>query len=110
MPLSKPSFSAFLIGVAALLSAGPIATQTLEHRPPAKPAAPAQSKSAAKAAPPGQPVLPAGTCLQVEILRHYPMKAGESLEGRLVYPIYFEGGQVLAQNTLLHGTVTNLQP
>ncbi len=111
MPLSKPLFSAFLVGVAAaLLSVGPISAQTLEHRPPAKPAAPAQSKSAAKAAPPGQAVLPPGTCLQVEILRHYPMKAGESLEGRLVYPIYFEGSQVLPQNTLLHGTVTSLQP
>jgi len=52
--------------------------------------------------------LPAGTCLQVEIVRHYPMKAGEALEGRLVYPIYFEGSQVLPQNTVLHGIVTSL--
>ncbi len=57
-----------------------------------------------------KPALPAGTCLQVEILRHYPMKAGEAIEGRLVYPLYFDGKLVVPQYTPLHGTVTALEP
>src|SRR5664279_646262 len=87
-----------------------MAAQTLEHRPVGQPTPLAQSQpgSPVKRAQSGPPVLPAGTCLQVEIVRHYPMKAGEALGGRLVYPIYFEGSQVLAQNTLLHGIVTSL--
>lgn len=97
MPLLKPLLATLLAGFASLLSAGSVAAQTLEHRPAGQPTPAPQSPSASptKPAPSGPPVLPAGTCLQVEIVRHYPMKAGEALEGRLVYPIYFEGSQVL---------------
>jgi hypothetical protein len=57
-----------------------------------------------------QPELPAGTALQVEIQRHYPMKAGEAVEGRLVYPLYANGKLVVPANTAVVGVVTSLQP
>jgi hypothetical protein len=109
MPHLKSLLCIVLTGVTWLFTVGSIAAQTLEHRPPAQPSPPSQSSATAKPARSAPPVLPAGTCLQVEINRYYPMKAGEALEGRLVYPIYSEGIRVLPQNTLLHGTVTSLE-
>ena len=57
-----------------------------------------------------KPVLAQGTSMQVEIIRQYPMKAGESIEGRLMHPIYADGHLAVAQHTLLHGKVVALQP
>ena len=65
--------------------------QTLEHRPEAELSAPTNaappSDDVAAAAPKQESKLPTGTGLQVEIARHYPMKAGQTIEGRLMHPI-----------------------
>src|SRR5208337_3816118 len=89
-----------------------MAAQTLEHRPPPKPQEPAAGDAVESLAaqPVGSPVLPVGTNLQVEITRHYPMKANELIEGRLLHPIFIEGRLAVPQYTLLHGTVVALQP
>jgi hypothetical protein len=108
MPLLKDSLLAALSGSAVLLFAAALPAQTLEHRPPPQPA-PAASAPAAEPVL-NKPVLPAGTSLQVEIVRHYPMKAGEAIEGRLVYPIYADGKLVVPESTALHGTVVGLEP
>jgi hypothetical protein len=59
---------------------------------------------------PVAPILPAGTSLQVEAMQHYPMKAGETIEARLLHPIYSGGRLVVPEGTLLHGKVVALQP
>jgi hypothetical protein len=38
------------------------------------------------------------------------MKAGEAIEGRLVYPLYVDGKLVVPKDTPVHGTVTRLVP
>jgi hypothetical protein len=107
--LSNPLLSAALFGT-AFLAPCTVVGQTLQHRPE-KPAPPApQAKSEVTPAPPSQPVLPSGTCLQVEIWRNYRMKAGGVLEGRLVYPVYVDGNLVVPADTLVRGTVVELQP
>jgi hypothetical protein len=83
--------------------------QTLEHRPPAKPDTPAPAP--VPAVPASQIlILPSGTSLQVEVLRHYPMKAGETIEVRLIHPVYAGGKLVVAENTPLRGRVVELEP
>ncbi|HEY1987515.1 MAG TPA: hypothetical protein VGG85_19020 [Terracidiphilus sp.] len=57
-----------------------------------------------------KPELAAGTSLQVETLHHYPMKAGEAIEGRLVYPLYAGGKLVVPANTTVRGSVLRLVP
>src|ERR1017187_2563212 len=88
--------------------------QTLEHRPPAKPSAPTTAAPSpdeiVAAVPKQEPTLPTGTSLQVEIARHYPMKAGETIEGRLMHPIYADGRLAVPASTLLHGRVVALAP
>ncbi len=91
---------------AALAVATLASAQTLQHRPPASPVAPAAAATAA----PVTPVLPQGTSLQVETVRHYAMKAGEAIEGRLLHAIYAEGKLAVPENTLLRGKVVALQP
>src|ERR1700693_640286 len=86
-----------IIFATVLLVPGTIFAQSLQHRPE-KPAAP-PPKSETPRALPAKPTLPAGTCLQVEIPRNYPMKAGESIEGHLVYPLYVDGNLVVPANT-----------
>ena len=100
---------AAVLAFTAFLPCSSVSAQTLEHRPPAKPAAPAES-SASNQPLPGPPVLPAGTALQVEIVHPYPMKAGEAIEGRLVYPLYVDGKLAVPENTLVRGTVIALAP
>jgi hypothetical protein len=89
---------------------GAIIAQSLQHRPetPVPPTPP--SKSEAPPALPAKPMLPAGTCLQVEISRNYPMKSGETLQGQLAYPLYFNGNLVVPANTRVSGTVVKLEP
>ena len=77
--------------------------QTLESRPPA-PSAPISVPS------PVEPVLAKGTSLQVEILHHYPVKAGKPIEAFLMHPIYADGKLVVATNTPLEGRVIALLP
>jgi hypothetical protein len=78
--------------------------QTLEHRPASAPPKPAAHAKL----PPSNPVLSRGTSLQVEITRHYPVKLGETIEGRLMHPVYADGKLVVAQNTPVEGHVTAL--
>ncbi|HEX8813144.1 MAG TPA: hypothetical protein VF742_14240 [Terracidiphilus sp.] len=94
-----------LIAGSAVFPIG-FAAQTLEHRPPEKPA-----PSPAAAVPALQPAaLAAGTALQVEISRNYPMKAGETVEGELVFPLYVNGKLAVPARTPVRGTVTALAP
>jgi len=81
-------FKASLLLSIALMAVPALTAQTLEHRPPSVPESlpPATTSSNASVAlTPIRPTLPEGTNLQVEIIRHYPMKAGESIEGRLLF-------------------------
>jgi hypothetical protein len=52
--------------------------------------------------------IPSTTPLSVELLQHVPMKTGEPLEVRLLYPIYVENRIVVPAGTLLHGSVIQL--
>jgi hypothetical protein len=110
---SSLSHRFFFVFVSAVFSAALAGAQTLEHRPPAKPETPiatgAPSGNPATQTP-ESPELPQGTSLQVEITRHYPMKAGEAIEGRLLHPIYAQGRLVVPENTALHGQVVALEP
>lgn len=96
-----------------LIFAAPVSAQTLEHRPPASPSAPACAASQGEntaATPPSALVLPAGTSLQVEIARPYPMKNGELIEGHLLHPIYADGKLAVPENTVVKGRVLALEP
>jgi hypothetical protein len=88
--------------------------QTLEHRPPAELSAPTNaappSDGIVAAVPKQESTLLTGTSLQVEIARHYPMKAGETIEGRLMHPIYADGRLVVPEHTMLQGRVVALEP
>src|SRR5579864_5688821 len=109
---------------ALFLSSIIVSGQTLEHRPPSKPVLPADdggSTTRPLPGPPvlhpadtnpsaGTPVLASGTSLQVEITRPYPMKSGEAIEGRLVYPLYIDGKLAVPENTVVRGTVAALDP
>ena len=109
MRLSGRSHPSALAVVAALAVASSLSAQTLEHRLPAKPgpATPAPSRESTASV---KPVLPAGTNLQVETLRHYPMKANEAIEARLLHPIFAGGRLAVPENTMLHGKVVALEP
>jgi hypothetical protein len=52
--------------------------------------------------------IPATTPLSVELLKHVPMKNGEPLEGRLLYPVYVENRIVIPAGTVLRGRVIQL--
>lgn len=85
----------------------PSYSQTLQHRPASVPVVPAPPPAKAEHA---RPTVPAGTSLQVEIARQYPMKAGEAIEGRLMHPVYVDGKLVVPANTHLSGKVVALRP
>ena len=109
MPSYKRSAFAFLFWPALVAT---MAAQTLEHRPPPEPPKSTSANTVENIAPlpNGHPVLSAGTNLQVEITRHYPMKTNEVIEGRLLHPVFVDGKLVVPQNTLVHGMVVALQP
>ncbi len=98
-----------LVSTFLIASAIPSPAQTLQQRP-AKPENPPKPPAETLSSPAASPTLPTGTSLQVEILRPYPMKAGESIEGHLVYPLYAGGRLLVPQNTVVRGTVTALEP
>jgi hypothetical protein len=52
--------------------------------------------------------IPSATPLSIQLLQHVPMKAGEPLEGRLLYPVYIENQIALPAGTLLRGSVVQL--
>lgn len=106
MLFPKSSFYPSLLGLVSLLPAA-VHSQSLQQRPETPPppiVQPAQPPA------PKEPVLPAGTAMQVEILRHYPMKAGELLDAQLVYPIYIDGRLAVPAGTIVRGMVTSLKP
>jgi hypothetical protein len=52
--------------------------------------------------------IPSATPLSVELLQHVPMKTGEPLEGRLLYPVYVENRIAVPAGTVLRGSVMQL--
>ena len=118
MPLSKiPAFRS-LLSAFVFFTVGMLAAQTLQRRPSTEPQSPAGQAPASDidaetkqtTTTDEKPVLPQGTTLQVEITRHYPMKAGESVEATLLHPIYFGGKLAVPAQTTLHGEVVALEP
>lgn len=104
---------ATLILSIALLPGLQVIAQTLEHRPSAVPQPPPPATNSSNAGvelSPAKPIVPRGTNLQVEITRHYPMKAGRNIEGRLLFPVFADGRLAIPQNTLLEGRVVSLLP
>lgn len=104
----------FSVLAAAVLCAATLSSaQTLHRRPPASHKAPvakaAPARRTAKANP-SRVVLPKGTSLQVAVTHPYPMKAGESIQGRLLHPIYVNGRLAVPEHTLLRGKVVALKP
>ena len=49
------------------------------------------------------------TPLSIELLRHSPMRAGETLEGQLLYPVYVGNRIALPRGTLFRGQVVRLE-
>jgi len=54
--------------------------------------------------------IPSGSPLSVELLRHAPMRAGEPIEGRLLYPVFIENRIAIPAGSILHGRVIRLDP
>jgi hypothetical protein len=52
--------------------------------------------------------VPAKTPLSIQLLRHVPMKTGESLEGRLLYPVYVDNRIAIPAGATVRGTVIQL--
>ncbi|HVC46935.1 MAG TPA: hypothetical protein VND90_06780 [Terracidiphilus sp.] len=114
MPFPFRSRAAATLALAALIAvpAATLPAQTLHHRPKAEPQPPAAAAVATPTAqqPAGTPTLPAGTSLQVETTRRYGMKKGETIEARLMYPIYADNRLVVPAGTMLRGQVVGLKP
>jgi hypothetical protein len=53
--------------------------------------------------------IPAGTPLAIAIDRNYPMRAGESIQAHLIYPIYDENVLLLPKDTVVTGSVVVLR-
>jgi hypothetical protein len=54
--------------------------------------------------------IPSGSPLAVTLLRHTRMRAGEPLEGRLLYPVYIENRIAMPAGSILQGRVIRLDP
>ena len=52
--------------------------------------------------------IPSTTPLSVQLLQHVPMKNGEPLEGRLLYPLYIQNRIALPAGVILRGSVIQL--
>jgi hypothetical protein len=108
--LSKRPLLACICSFLAVASSGYLPGQTLEHRPqPNAEPPPAAAAKGNEPTPPTHTVLPTGTNLQVEITRHYPVKKGQAIEGRLLHPIFAQGQLAVAENTAVHGKVVGLE-
>ncbi len=102
-----PTLRRLCFAVIVTIGCSLLHAQTLQQRPPAqKPAV----EEPQQPAPSTNPELAEGTSLQVEIVRPYPMKAGETIEGRLLHPVYAGGKLVVPENTALRGKVVALDP
>jgi hypothetical protein len=53
--------------------------------------------------------VPAGTPLALTIDQHYPMRAGQSIKARLLYPIYADNKLLLPKDTVVAGSVVVLR-
>lgn len=108
------SFHLSLLLSITLLLAARLSAKTLENRQlPAKsdpPQLAGTQETVKTPLPPGEPIVAQGTNLQVQITRHFPMKAGEIVEGRLLHPIFVQGQLAVPKNTTLCGTVVTLKP
>jgi hypothetical protein len=56
----------------------------------------------------GPGTVPAGTPLTITVERNTPMRAGEPVSGRLLYPIYVDNRLLLAEGTVVSGEVVAL--
>jgi len=56
----------------------------------------------------GPGTVPAGTPLTVRIEQNTPMRAGEPVSGRLLYPIYADNRLLLPKDTVIRGEVVSL--
>ncbi|GGH12859.1 hypothetical protein GCM10011586_32380 [Silvibacterium dinghuense] len=54
--------------------------------------------------------IPAGTPLQVRLVRAVPVRQGEDLATTLVFPVYVDGALVLPAGTRVHGRIVELPP
>ncbi len=54
--------------------------------------------------------MPAGTPLPVSIDDHLPMRAGQQIRARLLYPVYVDNTLILPEKTVVIGTVIGLHP
>jgi hypothetical protein len=52
--------------------------------------------------------IPSATPLSVELIKHVPMKTGEPLQGRLLYPVYVNNRIAIPAGTVLRGKVIHL--
>jgi hypothetical protein len=109
MDSSNRFLSAALLTITLIAPCG-LHAQSLQQRPEKPSPDLSQSKNELPPADPAKPVLPAGTCLQVETARNYGMKEGEAIEGHLVYPLYVDGVLVVPAGTTVRGSVAQLLP
>lgn len=100
--------SGVIISAASLAFTALSTAQTLQRRPPDKATAPPTQTAPATTLHAAE--LPEGTSLQVEVPREYPMRAGVTLEGKLLHPIFADGKLLVPENTALRGTVVALDP
>ncbi len=102
------------VGVAFLLAAaGSMAGQTEKPLIPRSAAAPVRArKKAGPELPQEGPTatLAAGLPLRVELDRRYRIRKGEAVTGRLIAPVYSGEHVVLPVNTVVDGTISELEP
>jgi hypothetical protein len=111
LPARRRLFLGLLLFSLAISALG--AGQTLKQRTDTTPKTAGEtgtSEAAAAHVTVDRPLLAKGTNLQVEIIRNYPMRAGEAIEGRLLHPIFVDGVLAVPANTVLRGTVVSLEP
>ena len=110
----SPSYRVFPFVAGVVLGATALAQgQVLYRRPPAGGQTPkVEAAPVRKAVKPAlkRLILPKGTSLQVEVMRQYPMKAGEAIQGELLHPIFADGRLAVPEHTLLEGKVVALEP
>jgi len=110
MQRSTMQFFILSLFVTTIAIPWPANAQALTLRPPPpKDPAPNAGPMPSSGTPPAL-VLPLGTSLQVEIRRQYSMKAGETIEGTLLHPLYAGDRLVIPQGVTVRGKVVVLVP
>jgi hypothetical protein len=105
-----PMVSFKCVLAALLLSSGAaVIGQELQQRP----AQPQQVQTAPEKPEiinrPANLTLPERTTLQIESTGKYPMRAGATIEGRLLHPLYVDGRLAVPAGTRARGTVVSLK-